>query len=178
MPVTPRRSPAPRPPRPKAAPVDPQAVQEAAQAESLLAEVMCGTPRARRLSGGFGPAVDASIRKKQRGAVAAAEEEPAAASDREEDPLAAAAGPAGEQPTDATADDDDDWYADCVLARRRLKPEVEGGPPGEWQYLVRWVGKGPDEDRWVPESALDPAFLQEDMDAAHTERAMERTSIS
>ena len=70
------------------------------------------------------------------------------------------------------------WEAECVMARRRLKPEMEGGPPGEWQYLIRWVGKPAEEDRWVPESAIDPDFLREDLDAAATERAMERASIS
>ena len=58
--------------------------------------------------------------------------------------------------------DDDGWYVDRLLARRRLKGD-DSGAPGEWQYLVRWQGKGEEDDRWVPESALDPSFIEADM---------------
>ena len=179
MPATPKRSPAPRPPRAKATPKyeepqpeneDTQEASEAAQANALLAELMSGTPRQRKLSGGFGPNVNvASQHKKQR----STDEQP-------EDAVAERAISPADGDSAGSADaagEEDDWYADCVLARRRLKPEFEGGPPGEWQYLVRWVGKGPEEDRWVPESALNPEFLQQDMEEALTERRMERTTI-
>ena len=64
------------------------------------------------------------------------------------------------------ASDGDTWIADCILARRRLKPPSADAPPGEWHYLIRWVGKPPVEDRWVPASALDPAFVRAELEEA------------
>ena len=85
---------------------------------------------------------------------------------------------AAEEQRPEEEEEEEAWEVECVLARRRLKPEAPGGPPGEWQYLVRWVDKPPEEDRWVPESVLDPEFLREDLEAAATERAMESARIS
>ena len=87
----------------------------------------------------------------------------------------AAAAPDGDKPgADAAAEqqeqkaqkpDDDGWYVDCFLARRRLKAEFTKSGKAEWEYLVRWIGKGPEEDRWVPESALDPALIEAELGA-------------
>ena len=182
MPATPRRSAATG--KAKAMPIalpqqentNTQDAEEAAQADSLLAELMRGTPRQRTPSARSIP--EANVRKKPRAAGDGDDDE----SDEND-----AAEPPSEEDDDAidttaaakaAADEEDGWYADCVMARRRLKPEVEGGPPSEWQYLIRWVGKGPEEDRWVPESALNREFLQQDLQEAMTERAMERASLS
>ena len=165
MSATPRKSAGPRA-KPRSQPTaaaaealeqenaDSQEASEAAQAESLLAELMCGTPRARTPSA-------RSLTEEERGG-----KKQRAAEEESED-----------NHRSESAADDDGWYAECVIARRRLKPEVEGGPPGEWQYLIRWVDKGPEDDRWVPESALHPDFLRDDLQAAATERAMERASL-
>ena len=67
--------------------------------------------------------------------------------------------------------DDDGWYVDCFLARRRLKAEFTKSGKAEWEYLVRWIGKGPEEDRWVPESALDPALIEAELSSAAQEAA-------
>jgi hypothetical protein len=127
---------------------------EAALAASLLAEVMCGTPRARSPFAAAAPSVNKC-------------EAPPA----EEDPSSAMV-------LDDGDDDEQAWEMECIMARRRLKPQVEGGPPGEWQYLVRWVGKPLEEDRWVPEQFMDPEFLRQDLEAAATERAMATARIS
>ena len=139
-----------------------QEAVEAQQAASLFAELLCGTPRAvtpSSPSGGFGAAATESAAKKQR----------SAKEDEERMEVADA---------DDAEDDDDAWEIACVMARRRLKPAVEGGPPGEWQYLVRWVGKPPEEDRWVPESALDADFLRDELEDAAMERTLQSARIS
>ena len=132
----------------RAAQEEAQEAEEAAQAAALLAEAMFGTPR---------------------GKASAAATEKYTPTEQRQEP---------EEVEERPEEDDEAWEVECVLARRRLKPEAEGGPPGEWQYLVRWVDKPEEEDRWVPESVLDPEFLREDLEAAATERAMESARIS
>ena len=139
-----------------------QDAEEEAQAESLLAEVMCGTPRARPPP----PALASSSAKKQR------------PSEEEEDDDEQQQQQQQQQQQVDDDEEEDVWEPECIMARRRLKPEVEGGPPGDWQYLVRWVGKPESENRWVPEHMLDPDFVRQDLDAAATERAMESARIS
>ena len=139
------------PPAASALPQD-EDEDEAAQAAALLAEALgAGTPRQQQQR------LEAS-RKKPRAAPIEDEE----AADEEDE---------GEE---------DAWEIECVLARRRLKAEVEGGPPGEWQYLIRWVDKPAEEDRWVPEGVLVANgfgdWLQDDLEAAETERRMESLS--
>ena len=63
------------------------------------------------------------------------------------------------------------WYVDQILARRRLKGD-DAGQPGSWQYLVRWIGRGPEDDMWVPEGDLDPELIASELQEAATERAM------
>lgn len=58
---------------------------------------------------------------------------------------------------------DDEWYVECFMARRRLRPEYTKSGKAEWEYLIRWIGKGPEEDRWVPESALDPSLIEAEL---------------
>lgn len=67
--------------------------------------------------------------------------------------------------------EEEGWYVDRLLARRRLKGDG-GSQPGTWQYLVRWIGRGEEDDMWVPETDLDPAFIEADLAEAATERAM------
>ena len=83
---------------------------------------------------------------------------------------------AEEEPMDA--DDEDVWEMESIQARRRLRPEVEGGPPGEWQYLIKFIGKPESENRWAPESALDPEWLQQELLGAATERSTDSAMAS
>lgn len=79
---------------------------------------------------------------------------------------------ASEDPEDEDGDDSE-WIPEVIMARRRLRADAAGdGRPGEWQYLVRWQGRPESEDAWVPESALDPAFLASDMASLETERQL------
>lgn len=73
----------------------------------------------------------------------------------------------------SSADDPRSWIVDRLLARRRLKSDGEQGSAA-WQYLVRFLGKGEEEDRWVPESDLDPDLIATNLAEAITERASER----
>ena len=46
-----------------------------------------------------------------------------------------------------TSNGEEEWLIDCILDER---PRGRGR-----QYLVRWVGWGPEEDRWLPGTELD-----------------------
>ena len=94
-------------------------------------------------------------------------------------PAAAAAGPqafqvvADEDPVEEEVGDGRPWIPEVLLQRRRIRADATSdGSMGEWQYLVRWVGRPETEDAWVPESALDPAFIDADMRALETERQL------
>ena len=54
---------------------------------------------------------------------------------------------------DVPVEEDEGWYVDKLLARRRLKGDG-GANPGSWQYLVRWIGRGEEDDMWVPEVSI------------------------
>lgn len=175
------------------------AVDEEAQAASLLAEVLLGTPRGRtyeqKIRATLPTPLPATIQppsivlqhSKQEQAVV----DPDAAligrydyltpQEMAQQMAAADSGQAAEEAGEASdsaegvaeeeveqdSDDEDDWEPECLLARRRIK---DAGPNAEWSYLVRWRGRSEEDDAWVPESYLDPAFIQADMEAAATER--------
>jgi hypothetical protein len=132
---------------------------EAAHAASLLAEVLIGTPRGRS-------------------AAAAADSKkdllPPALQPQPVRPNSTREGEGGRAPASEQYGDDEEeaWVVESLRARRRIKGEMNDGVPGEWQYLVRWQGRGEEDDCWVPESMLDPDFVAADLEAAATERAM------
>lgn len=129
-------------------------VQEAANGAALLAQVFCGTPRAQRYE-----ATAAALTPRGRnplGELKAAESS---------SPEAAADGIAAD---DAGASEE--WEPDMLMARRRLKADpTVGTPRGQWDYLVRWKGRGEEEDCWVPESELPAAFIIRELEAAARE---------
>lgn len=69
-------------------------------------------------------------------------------------------------------DDEEDVEEDIpliperLMARRRLKDSEEA----QWMYLVRFRGLGKEDDHWVPENDLDPAFIAAELAAAEAER--------
>ena len=62
-----------------------------------------------------------------------------------------------------------------LMARRRLKDDGTARR-GEWQYLVRWQGLPREFDSWVPEGALDPAWIEAELRAAEAERAAQEAA--
>ena len=201
------------------APMEDQDEEEAAQAASLLAEVMIGTPRAnahhdalrtpRGVAALYNPLgsvkkellptpLPATIQTPQivlqhsihqpaqlspeqqliprydyltpaeMEATLAEQQQQAAAQGGQQAGQAVCAAAALDEPSEEQAEG---WYVDRLLARRRLKGDG-GSQPGTWQYLVRWIGRGEEDDMWVPEADLDPAFIEADLAEAATERAM------
>lgn len=68
-------------------------------------------------------------------------------------------------------DDDEDaehppLIPEQLMARRRLRDN----PEAQWMYLVRFRGLGREDDYWVPESDLDPAFVAAELAAAEADR--------
>ena len=66
---------------------------------------------------------------------------------------------------DPTSESAEGFYVDQILARRRLKGDGEG-QPGSWQYLIRWIGRGSEDDMWVPEADLDPDLIASELQEA------------
>ena len=55
----------------------------------------------------------------------------------------------------------DDWVPHALMARRRLKTIAAGSLPAadEWSYLVRFAGRGEEDDRWVAAADLSADFI-------------------
>jgi len=62
-----------------------------------------------------------------------------------------------EMPGSVLVDEEEEWEVDKILAKRRRK--------GETQYLVRWLGWGPEYDQWVNKEDLHAEELVPEFEA-------------